>query len=87
MKATREEVYRVIDGERDYQDSMPPSRTDGSIKSVGDYITLMDSMLRSASDTFYTTPGVTGSLDWIRKVAAISVRCLEEHGAPPRVLK
>jgi len=41
MKMTRAEVYKLVDTERDYQDNLPPSRTDYSEKSVGEYLTIL----------------------------------------------
>ncbi len=82
---TRAEVYAAIDGERDYQDALGANRTDGSAHTVGDYLTMLDTYLRRAQDDWTGNPGNEQALDELRKVAAIAVRCLEEHGAPPRV--
>lgn len=76
----REQVYKAIDGERDYQDSLGPDRTDGSVKSVGDYITMLNTYQRRATDAWTNIPGNRQALHEIRKIAAIAVRCMEEHG-------
>jgi hypothetical protein len=81
---TRKTVYKIIDGERDYQDNLGSDRTDNSDHSVGDYLTMLDSYLRKAQDGWTDYPGNTMSLKQIRKIAAIAVRCMEEHGAEPR---
>ncbi len=77
-------VYSVIDGERDYQESLPDSRTDGANKTVGDYIVMAERYMRKAIDDWTDNPGNTQALHQLRKVAAICVRCMEEHGAPFR---
>jgi hypothetical protein len=81
---TREEVYTLIDGERDYQDRLPPSRTDGSAKSVGDYLTMLRYYLTQAEAKWTSSSGNLGALDNIRKIAGITVKCMEDHGAPER---
>lgn len=82
--ARREEVYKVIDGERNYQNHLGSSRTDGSAKTAGEYIMMIDYYLAHAKESWVGNPGVKMALHDIRKIAAIAVRCLEEHGAPPR---
>lgn len=76
----REQVYKAIDGERDYQDSLGCDRTDGSDKTVGDYITMLSTYQRRAADNWTNVPGNRAALHEIRKIAAIAVRCMEEHG-------
>lgn len=80
----RAKVYELINGERSYQDTLPPSRTDGSSKTVGDYLVLLDVYIRRAKDDWAGNAGYEQSLDEIRKIAGIAVRCMEEHDAPAR---
>lgn len=80
----RAEVYKVIDGEREYQNNLGGSRTDGSPKSVGDYIMMLDYYLSHAKEAWVNNPGIKMAMHDVRKIAAIAVRCMEEHGAPPR---
>lgn len=80
----RDFVYAAIDSERDYQDALSYERTDGSIKSVGDYLTMLRHYLDEANHEWVMNPGDEPALHSIRKVAAIAVRCMEEHGAPNR---
>jgi hypothetical protein len=86
--AKREKVYKVIDGEREYQNSLPRTRCvsnhDGTGLSVGDHLALMREYLRRAETAFADNPGNNAALDVIRKVTGIGVRCMEEHGAIPR---
>jgi hypothetical protein len=80
----RKSIYHLIDGERDYQDSLLSNRTDGSEKSVGDYITMLQHYQQRLVEAWTINAGNTAALDIMRKIAGISVRCMEEHGAPPR---
>ncbi len=80
----RDDVYNLIDGERDYQDKLSSSRTDGSSKTVGDYLVMLDRYVRLAQDAWTDNAGCEKALDQIRKVAGIAVHCMEDHGAPAR---
>lgn len=80
-------VYRVIDSERHYQNNLGVDRSDGVDRTVGDYLTMLDCYLRKAKDQWTNNPGNLEALHEIRKVAAIAVRCMEEHGAPSREVK
>ena len=80
----REAVYNLIDGERDYQDILPPNRTDGSDKTVGDYLVMLQSYTNKAIAAWTDNAGNDAALDQIRKIAGIAVHCMEDWGAPPR---
>lgn len=77
----RSDVYKLIDGERDYQDKRWP---DSGASEVGSHLALIDSYIRRAIDAWSNEKGDAGGLDVIRKVAALCVRAMEMHGAPPR---
>lgn len=83
---TRDQVYELIDGERDYQDSLGPERTDGKPKDVGSFLTLLSVYVDRAQRGYADTRGNSWALDEIRKVAGIAVACMEAHGAPGRFL-
>ena len=83
----RDDVYKLIDGERDYQGSLGPDRTDGSNKSVGDYITMMQYYQQKLVEAWTFKAGTDAASDVIRKIARIAVHCMEDHGAPPRKLE
>lgn len=85
--ATRQEVYAAIDSERDYQDSLPPTRTEGHNHSVGAYITMLRHYVTKMDEAWTMNPGDDQALDVMRKVAGIAVHCMEDHGAPHRVTK
>lgn len=84
MKATREEVYRAIDGERDYQDSH--SLHDTGEFTSGEYITMMNHYSNKLPAEWALEPGIApkGVLSNMRKIAAIAIQCLEVHGVVTR---
>jgi len=84
MKLTREQVYQLIDGERAYQDSLPPTRTDGSRKTVSDYVMMLRTYVGRAMNAWADHAGIVPCLDVVRKIAGIAVRAMEEHGCPLR---
>lgn len=81
---TRNEVYEIIDGERDYQDKLPNTRTAGVPHTVGDYITILRHYIMKADEAYTTKAGDEAALEVIRKIAGTSVHCMEDHGAPKR---
>ena len=88
---TRNDVYRAIDTERWYQDHLKKDRTatptDGTRSvehSVGDFITMLSFYLREAQTAWTANPGDAPALNTVRKIAAIAVNCIEQHGAPRR---
>lgn len=83
----RDAVYRVIDGERDYQEAgrgnaqrqgAPPKLTPGEL------ILCMEKCLAEARDAWYKPNGGTACLPFLRKVTALGVQGLENYGAPAR---
>ncbi len=84
--ATREEVYKAIDSERNYQNSLGPDKREPREEhhSVGDFITMLSSYVSKLQSAWTDNPGDTEALKVMRKCAGITVRCMEEHGAPPR---
>lgn len=84
---TRAEVYAVIDGERDYQDSLAStSETDGYhtvtefALYIGDYHRELQSVLSRTWGPDATRKG----LDIMRKITALGVACMEQNGVQPR---
>lgn len=92
--ATRAEVYAAIDSERDYQDNrwgstLSGGREPGQEQSGGDrtvdefslYIAgYTDELVQNASHFALTSD----TLDIIRKITALGVAAMEQHGAPHR---
>lgn len=88
---TRQEVYTVIDGERNYQDNLGCDRTElcelppeQRIRGVAEYAVMMDVYLQRAKNAWTNSAGAIGALHEIRKVAALAVACMEDNGALSR---
>lgn len=88
--ATREEVYEAIDGERTYQTKWNTAESRGK-HEVGAFILFMEEYLSQARRLESTLDGggnapsdCEGSLDFVRKVTALGVACMEQNGAPKR---
>lgn len=71
-------VLDAISRERDYQDTLPSSRTDGSEKDVYGYLVMYDTYMRAAMDAWTTNAGPYHALDVVRKLAGIIVHCFED---------
>jgi hypothetical protein len=78
---TKEQVRELIDGERDYQDQLGPDRTWGHDHTVPGYLCMFDRYLRNAIDAWTDNAGDRAALINIRKLAGITVHCMEDHGA------
>lgn len=72
----------VID-ERNYQDMKWGPIADRP-REVGTYLTLIRAKLRAAETAFATSDYDDDALEELRKVTALGVACLEQHGAIPR---
>lgn len=92
-KLTREEVYKIIDGERDYQDylatkagtdpdTVRPHSTEEFAIYIDDYLREMKTILSRTWTKDRTAP--PEALAALRKITAMGVACMEQHGAPPR---
>ena len=80
----REDVYKLIDGERDYQNTLAPNRTNGRAKSVGEYVVMLQHYQNELVKAWTLNSGDEAASDVVRKIAGIAVHCMEDHGAPPR---
>lgn len=84
---SRSEVYNVINGERAYQDAQlgNAKRHEGQpAMTPGEFILCMEKCLADARTEWYRPDGDKSCLNFIRKVTALGVQCMELHGAPPR---
>lgn len=84
MKATRAKVYAAIDSERDYQDARWGSTESKGLHSISEFIAYCDDYLLEAKHILARKPMVAAypeALPIIRKVAAMLVSCMEQHGA------
>ena len=78
---SRQEVYAAIDSERDYQTSL--ERNAVKEQRPMEQVALIRHMLRQFDAEWYSQPGQP-SMDIIRKIGALCVRMMEEHGVNPR---
>lgn len=90
MSATRSEVYAAIDGERAYQDSRwNASTTESEGKhTVAEFILYMEHYLTQARVLVSTQPDPKANrdgLDFLRKVTALGVACMEQNGVVERI--
>ena len=88
MVKERAEVYTAIDSERAYQEKkFGPAQEENS--SIGDFILFMEHHLANARAAATTLDGRKpesrkAMLNFVRKVTALGVACMEVHGAPQR---
>lgn len=77
----REDVYAAIDTERAYQENLP--RNTVKEQTPMEHLTIIRRICRDMEDEWYDSPGQP-PMDYMRKIAGVAVRCMEQHGAPPR---
>ena len=80
----RKDVYKLIDGERDYQDSLGDDRTDGKTRTICDELVLLQVYVHRALEVWTDTPGDVETREIVRKIAGIAIRCMENHDTPKR---
>ncbi len=84
MKVERDEVFDVLDGEREYQIEKWGER----VTPIGDFLVYMQDYLTQAFNQATRVPGpdllTENTLATIRKVTALGVACMEQWGAPSR---
>lgn len=84
----REQAYKALDSERDYQDAQRGNakRHEGMPQMTpGEFLLCMEKCLADARAAWYAPNGGVACLDHVRKVSALGVNCMENHGAPERV--
>ena len=84
MKLTREQVYKIIDSERDYQNHLSKEKGYDDNHSTAEHLVLLRSYLNRAETAWCDNLGDDMALEGIRKIAGIAVRCMEENGGKPR---
>lgn len=89
-KLTREEVYKIIDGERVYQDKRWERKAP---LSPSDSFRVIEVLLKDAHEQWYYDENTTvingvevakSDMNTMRKIAAIAVDCMERFGVEPR---
>jgi hypothetical protein len=89
---TRVEAYKAIDSERDYQDSFVlPGREYYQTHTLGEFVLMINQYASQAMQSWThhkdgdSPDEFPPSLHEVRKIAALAVRCMEQHGAPRRM--
>jgi hypothetical protein len=78
----RDEVYTIIEAERNRQDQKWPAYHETS-----EELTLLRHYMRQADEAWAVNHGDNEALNEVRKAVAVAVRCMEKHGAPLRLTK
>jgi len=78
----RPDVYKLIDGERDYQDSKWRPEADAETP-VAAWIIYLQRQLGDAAEAIYFLDKGK-ALEHIRKIAALAVACMEYNETKPR---
>ncbi len=76
---SRDEVYLAIDSERDYQDDKWHTNS-----TMGEFVLLLEEYVDRARAAWSQSMPDERTLDTVRKVGALAVACMEQHGAPWR---
>jgi hypothetical protein len=76
----RPDVYKLIDGERDYQDKKWGGEFDDKEWSGGDWIIFIERYVAEAKSKI----GYPDVMDSVRKIAALAVACMEYNETKPR---
>ena len=86
LKKGEAAAFEAVKSERAYQNALGNDRVETQEKplSVGEELVILDTYLRRAQDAYTSNPGCEPALNEVRKVAAIAMRCMENHGAPLR---
>jgi hypothetical protein len=81
---TRKQVYELIDGERDYQNTDPHDvGHKDSLRSIADWLIYIEHHLAIAKVRVYG-PNEELALNEVRKITALGVACMEHNETRPR---
>lgn len=81
MTATRDEIYKAIEAERNYQDE----KWGFNPHEVGAWILIMESELAEAKEAWVKHPGNEEALREVLQVISVGVACIEQHCVVERV--
>jgi hypothetical protein len=81
LTTSRIDVFRAIDTERDYQESL--TRNTENDQRPLEQLAIIEELCRRAKADWYDKPGPV-DMNYVRKIAGVAVRCMEQHGAPTR---
>lgn len=84
----RTDVYRLIDRERDYQESLPLHQDKVQQKEtpIAAWLIYIEEQIREAKFAIYNLDGDT-ALEHIRKATAVGVACMEHNETLPRLFR
>lgn len=81
----RSQVYQVIDGERDYQESISSKMNHKGHPALAAELLMMEEYLKEARSNWVNAHGDSQPcLNMLRKVVGLGVRCFEHYGVPER---
>ena len=85
----RQEVYKLIDGERTYQDMRwnETTTSSGGKHSPEEWFMYIEDYIHEAKHELSRLPNaiaVPRAMSIMRKVGAMAVAAMEQNGAPPR---
>lgn len=83
MYEINKDVLSAVHDERVFQDRKWGT-TEEHPHEVGGWLTIMRKLLTDADAQWAGKRGDEGALDEIRKVVAVGIACMEQHGAIPR---
>lgn len=91
INTPRDFAYMAIDTERDYQDKVWRENAglepNAPVRTVAEELLMLEEYVAKARAAWTIAPRATEvavTTDILRKCAAICVRAMENHGAPPR---
>lgn len=79
----RKNVYKLIDEEREYQDSKPPRPEGDAVTPVASWLIYIEKKLDEAKEKIYFLDK-DSALERIRQIAALSVACMEYNETKSR---
>jgi RNA recognition motif len=84
---SREDVYKALDSERDYQEDTAKKWNHRGIPSLEGELLMMEHYLQLAREKWATSSNDEEVLEVMRKVSGITIRCFENHGVVEREKK
>ena len=80
----RTDVYTIIDSERSFQDDLVRGKQINAAKSIGEFLTLIRAYSHKADEAWALKFNDAMAMEEVRKVAALCVAAMEQHGATQR---
>ena len=87
---TKMEIFNIIESERKYQDSkwghtLSDDRPGDGSRSVDEFALYISGYAAVLVHAASTTGTPNSKLEVVRKIAALCVACMEQHGCPQRM--